>query len=284
MVRVVPPHPDLADCVAWYWSVDATSDAPVDLRVDVYVDARADLVFNFGAPYHRTRLGEASEVVEASNFDAQRTTPIVIEQSGAVSVAGVRFHAGGVSPFTDTSLADITDCIAPVDTVFGTEALELETALRTTAGEPERQGALFDAFLLSRRRRDCSRETFACLLAHLADLEADVTVASAAAACGVSTRHAARLFHRHLGLPPRTMLSITRFQRALEAMTATPDGTTAEIAVACGYFDQAHLVRDVRRFAGGPPKSFRGYFPPEAPKAFAPNVVRFVQDNDARDL
>ena len=57
MVRALPPHPDLADCVAWYWSVEATQSAPVDLRVDVYVDARADLVFNLGAPYHRTRLG-----------------------------------------------------------------------------------------------------------------------------------------------------------------------------------------------------------------------------------
>jgi len=281
MVRALPPHPDLADCVAWYWSVDAAPGAPVDLRVDVYVDARADLVFNFGAPYRRTRLGEAAQELVASNFDAQRTTPIVIEQRGAVSIAGVRFRAGGVAPFTDATLADVTDHVVPVDRVFGAEALELERALRAAAGDPEAQRRLFDAFFLGRRRRDRGRTTFARLLAQLMEPATDATVASAAAACGVSARHATRLFRRHLGLPPRTMLQVTRFQRALDAMAATPDGTVAAIAAACGYYDQAHLVRDVRRLAGGPPTTFRGYFPPEAPRAFAPNVVRFVQDGDA---
>lgn len=282
MVRVRPPHPDLADCVAWYWAVDATPEAPVDLRVDVYVDARADLVFNFGAPYRRTRLGEASQEVSTSNFDAQRTTPIAIEQRGAVVVVGVRFHAGGVAPFTDATLADVTDRVVPVDAVFGAEALELDRALRAAAGDLERQGKLLDAFLLRRRRRDASLATFASLVAHLGDPEVDATVASAAAACGVSARHVARLFRRHLGLAPRTLRSIARFQRALDAMAAAPDGNLGAIAAACGYADQAHLVRDVRRYAGGPPKTFRGYFPPLAPKAFAPNVVRFVQDGDGR--
>lgn len=283
LVHVLPPHPNLAECVAWYWAVDAASDGAVDLRVDVYVDARADLVFNFGAPYHRTRFGETRTVVADANFDAQRTTPIAIEQRGAVSVAGVRFHAGGVAPFTDVWLAELTDLVVPVDTVFGMEALELERALRAAAGDLEQQRGLFDAFLLGRRRRDRSRTTFASILAHLVASGTDATVASAAAAGGVSARHATRLFRRHLGLPPRTMRSIARFQRALDAMAAAPDGTVAAIAASCGYADQAHLVREVRRFAGGPAKSFRGYFPPEAPKAFAPNVVRFVQDAQGRN-
>lgn len=211
MVRALPPHPDLADCVAWYWSVDATPSAPVDLRVDVYVDARADLVFNFGAPYVRTRLGDAPELVAASNFDAQRSTPIAIEQRGAVSIAGVHFHAGGVAPFTDATLADVTDRVVPVDRMFGAEALDLERALRAAAGDPDAQRRLFDGFLRSRRRRDRSRATFARLLAQLMAPATDATVASAAAACGVSARHATRLFHRHLGLPPRTMLQVARF-------------------------------------------------------------------------
>jgi AraC-like DNA-binding protein len=45
-----------------------------------------------------------------------------------------------------------------------------------------------------------------------------------------------------------------------------------------GYFDQAHFVREFRRFSGGVPRGYRGYYPPEAPRDFAPNVVAFVQD------
>lgn len=49
------PAAHLAPYIEHYWFVSATEATPFDLRVDVYVDARANLVFNFGVPPTRER-------------------------------------------------------------------------------------------------------------------------------------------------------------------------------------------------------------------------------------
>ncbi len=48
-----PPAADLSRFIEHYWFVTSTSDDPVDLRVDVFVDGRADLILDFGAAYER---------------------------------------------------------------------------------------------------------------------------------------------------------------------------------------------------------------------------------------
>jgi AraC-like DNA-binding protein len=45
---------------------------------------------------------------------------------------------------------------------------------------------------------------------------------------------------------------IVRFQRALAAR-----GPWAEVAQGCGYYDQAHLIRDFREFSGLSPAAYR---------------------------
>jgi len=54
---------------------------------------------------------------------------------------------------------------------------------------------------------------------------------------------------------------IVRFQRVFAAWRADPR-SLARVAVECGYFDQSHLVRDFRDFAGAPPAGFLTALPP----------------------
>ena len=54
-------------------------------------------------------------------------------------------------------------------------------------------------------------------------------------------------------LPPKTAARIFRFNRALRLLRELPAGGLAELAFECGYYDQAHLNRDFRAFAGTSP-------------------------------
>jgi len=86
------------------------------------------------------------------------------------------------------------------------------------------------------------------------------------------------MFRAYVGISPKTMARIFRFQTALAQLTSDPKCTLAEVAARCGYYDQPHFVREFKRFAGTAPKHRVGYFPSEAPTDFSPNLVQYVQD------
>jgi len=270
-----PPAEALRPYIEHYWFVSQAPGEVVDLRVDVFVDARADLLFNFDAPYRREVIGGTTVELAESNLDAQRLAPIRIIQRGSVSIAGVRFHLGGLAPFAREPLAAFTDLTPAPATVLGPQVLALEAALRADP-DPDAAAALLDAFFLD--RFTAPPTAFAHALDTLRSTGGRASVADLSAAAGVSQRQVERLFARHLGIPPKTVGRIVRFQGALRSLMADPGCPLGELAAGAGYYDQAHFIRDFRLFSGGVPRGYRGYYPPEGPADFAPNVVAFIQD------
>jgi AraC-like DNA-binding protein len=68
-----------------------------------------------------------------------------------------------------------------------------------------------------------------------------------------SRKHLNQRFHELIGVGPKTVARMVRFNRAM-AIAKTHEGSGwADIAFAAGYADQAHLTREFREFAGVTP-------------------------------
>jgi AraC-like DNA-binding protein len=80
---------------------------------------------------------------------------------------------------------------------------------------------------------------------------------------GRSRRHLVARFREHVGLPPKTAARILRFNRVLDLLRRPGVPGFAELAFTCGYYDQAHLNRDFREFAGTSPGEFVRRMVPE---------------------
>ena len=83
---------------------------------------------------------------------------------------------------------------------------------------------------------------------------------------GWSRRHLGDCFRTELGLSPKTAGRVIRFDRSHTALTRPARSGLAQIAVECGYADQAHLTREWREFAG------------QTPSAWMAAELPFVQD------
>jgi len=81
-------------------------------------------------------------------------------------------------------------------------------------------------------------------------------VASVARALQISERQLERRFLARVGVTPRRYASLRRFEQAV-ALARTGRSLT-ETALAAGYYDQSHFIRDVRRFAGATPGELLG--------------------------
>jgi AraC-like DNA-binding protein len=82
-----------------------------------------------------------------------------------------------------------------------------------------------------------------------------VPVASLAEEVGWSRRHLAARFREHVGLQPKALARILRFERAAERLRRGAD--LADAALDSGYYDQAHFNRDFKAFAGVTPTQYR---------------------------
>jgi transcriptional regulator GlxA family with amidase domain len=67
---------------------------------------------------------------------------------------------------------------------------------------------------------------------------------------GLSQRRFIQLFSEEVGLTPKLFCRIQRFQEVLCLFEKGIPFQWAEIALACGYFDQAHFIHDFQAFSG----------------------------------
>src|SRR5262249_39065483 len=68
---------------------------------------------------------------------------------------------------------------------------------------------------------------------------------------GLSTRQLQRKFKTEVGIGPKLLARIQRFQRVFWALESSRNWV--HVAFQCGYYDQAHLIRDFRDFSGAAP-------------------------------
>jgi AraC-like DNA-binding protein len=77
-------------------------------------------------------------------------------------------------------------------------------------------------------------------------------VSEIAGRIGWTRQHFARRFAGEFGLSPKLAARVVRFDKARRLLRA-PFLSIAQVAHACGYYDQAHLTRDFTELAGVPP-------------------------------
>jgi AraC-like DNA-binding protein len=90
----------------------------------------------------------------------------------------------------------------------------------------------------------------------LTETHGRIEVGALAADLGWSRKHLAAQFREQVGAPPKLVARLLRFRRAVRLLDRVPGGRWAEIAHCCGYYDQAHFIRDFRQFAGGTPTDY----------------------------
>lgn len=72
----------------------------------------------------------------------------------------------------------------------------------------------------------------------------------------ISNRGLQKLFKKHIGMRPISFRRIARFNHAANFILNRPDLSLSSIAYECGYYDQAHFIKDFKKFGGIAPSKF----------------------------
>jgi AraC-like DNA-binding protein len=147
---------------------------------------------------------------------------------------------------------ELTNRVVAIEDVLGPRAALLAERLQEAPGWAERF-ALIDATLLRRLAAGPQpAPEVAWTFRRLATADGRVAIGALADEVGWSRRHLATSWRRDVGLGPKAVARILRFQRALRLLRE--GHTLADAAYECGYADQPHLNRDFRALAGATPR------------------------------
>ena len=214
-------------------------------------DGCSEIVLNFGDAFVR-HTGADSHRQPRSLVAGQITRAITLQTSGRVDVWGIRFQPWAAAPLLGFSGAEMRDCLTALDDVAPQLGADLHAAAEAPAMTLQR-----DRIVAVLTRRLARARTIDARLPRLAAFVAErrdaLSVRAVARETGLGVRRVQQLFRDDVGLSPKQLHRITRFQRALALARAQSRLTWSAVASRAGYYDQAHLIHESRDIAGCTP-------------------------------
>jgi len=252
--REIAPPGVLADFVRCIWRLHGDpgrdNGGPPD---PIIPDGCAEIVINVGDPFIRHTPEGSAERQPHRLVAGQITRALTLEPSGQIDIWGIRFHPWCAASFLGVSASELRDNVVSLDAV----TRPFNDAFDPVADQKREANAelsIIDA--LTRRARNVKRpDAHVPRLVAFASAGSETTsVGRLARAAGVSTRRIQALFRDQVGLSPKQLLRITRFQCALRLARTRPTLSWGHIAQLAGFYDQAHLIHDSNDIAGCTPK------------------------------
>lgn len=247
--REYPAPVEVEGLVRCLWTL--TGDGRTADAEPALPDGSPELIVNLGDPFlHRDAAG-LSRTQPAAFLVGQISGPFHVRPTGRVALVAARLEAHGATalaadlrPLCDTWIDLSTHPVLEELRRAAKDAAPLELALRL--------GVLLPGLLLQGRQADWR---VAAAVGRIRASGGAEDVGDIAAALRCSPRTLQRLFQRDVGITPKALARIVRFQRVFGAWREDPH-SLARVAGECGYSDHSHLVRDFRELAGMPPASF----------------------------
>jgi len=251
------PPPPLDRFVEVIWtSADKGRPHP---RERLLPDGSTELVFNL----HEERI----PIYDSESFDRCKTFRgsvvcgphsrfFAIDTAEEFNVAGVHFKPGGAYPFLRLPGEEIHNLHVGLDALWGARAGEVRERL-LAAKTPQMKCRVLEEALLAQAAGPPERHpAVAFALNEFHGAPETQKISEVTDRVGLSARRFIDVFRKEVGLTPKLFCRVRRFQKVLRHISGGRAVDWAEIALTCGYFDQAHFIHDFRVFSGINPSSY----------------------------
>lgn len=251
------PAAPLSDFVALLWLYESYRQPHKQERL--LPDGSMELVINLKEDRIRiydSHHTERFQTLRGPLLVGARSEFFVIDTAEQHTVAGVHFKPGGAFPFLGLPAGALHNRLLPLNDLWGRLADELRERV-LEAPTPHAKLGVMERVLLAHAAGRLNRHpAVAFALREFHGLPHTRTIADVTAQTGLSAKRFIEVFHSEVGLTPKLFCRVRRFQRVLQRIGAGRSVEWAAVAADCGYFDQAHFIRDFRAFSGINPSTY----------------------------
>lgn len=183
--------------------------------------------------------------------------PALTEHDGVQHGVQVDLTPIGAYALFGVPMVELTNRVVDLRALLGRDFERLVDRLMEASRWEERFGLVEEALSVAAVNGPRPAPEIVWLWHELARHAGEGSIGEFAEEIGWSRRHLASRFRREIGLGPKALARVLRFQRAVRRLHASSRARPlAAVAAECGYYDQAHFNRDFRAFAGCAPGEF----------------------------
>ncbi|MCI8887867.1 MAG: helix-turn-helix transcriptional regulator [Hungatella sp.] len=241
--EILPVSPGLSGVIRCFWG----SDVPYEKRRQdshstvVIPDTCVDIIYEI----------DYTDNTVAGKFCGINDTSFVASEAGRwghlVSVFGIRFYAWAVCAFLEDSLKGTLNGCYDAGSRFHWLDRKLRQQLFEKNSLKERS-RLTEELLLKNTvpLRQSSVVNHAAKIILLQ--KGALSIEQLAGECLISSRQLERLFQEYIGIGPKKLCSLVRYQYLWGEVVRNPGFCVSDAVYQYGYTDQSHLIREFKRY------------------------------------
>lgn len=252
------PHPDLKPLVSCYWTLEVpvTNDTQ---RQRIIPDGTIEMAFILGDDIKRYTSKDDFIIQPRSMVLGQTIDPFYIEPTGYVNTFAIRFYPYGFANFVAVPLRDLANKETAIEMLFGkniTTKLEQDIIQAT---DVKQRIEIIELFLLNiLSKQETVNSIVKTTIDTLLSTKGKTSISDILKNDLSKRRQLERMFARQIGVSPKQLAKVIRFQSAIKMLINEDGENLTTIAYESDYYDQAHFNKDFKEYTGISPKDFLG--------------------------
>ncbi|HJV87647.1 MAG TPA: helix-turn-helix transcriptional regulator [Noviherbaspirillum sp.] len=247
------PVARLSPYIDRFWGWESGEGETVPLPT-VLPGTGAEVFFHYRTPFAQSEGGKLFSL-PATHLLCIRRRPMQLAAMEGLGFIAVRFRAGALHHFTQLPGNELIDQQPRAQDLWGTPGKRLADEVTGARSHDERV-ALLQSFLLEQleaRAFDAIVSAAATVLYRHCDT---LSIDQLAARFHLGKRQLERRFLQATGLTPVEVRRLGRFQKTARTLLLDPSATSADAALAHGYYDQSHFIREFQSLTALSPLAY----------------------------
>ena len=263
----VKPTPLLSGIVRHFLVIE--SDTQSAMRI--FSDGNTGVVFNYGDPlFYQNEMHSGPAMLPSSFLYGQLDTYRNVWTHSNIRLLIAVLYPYGATALFRIPAPELRNQILGCEDCFNTNSKWGNDEIASSLAIHDKIRAV-ERFLLSQLRAPGRNNTLITNAINIIHRQNGlVSVAQLTALTGTTERQLQRKFEEQIGISPKRYAGVTRMQYALRMLRKKPDDwSLAGVACESGFFDQAHLIREMKNLSGLTPGQ---YLSPQ--NILAANLIR----------